>query len=387
MRVCVLSTSFPRWRGDEASVFVGRLVQAFSDVGMSGIVVTPLDDGEKKREKWDGFEILRFKYGLFSKGSLAYGRGILPNLKNNPFLLFQIPGLLFMMLLTAYRQRERWDVIHANWVVSGCVAYLLSVLTSKPFVVTIRGEDAKLLTLPVIGSIFRYVLKRASAVVSVNEAFLSSLPSGATCIPNGAEYREVVESELQEFLDRKQLGRSDKYLLFVGRLIPLKRIEKLIDMVATPHLSNYTLLLVGRIDSEYGEALREQVRDLGVTDRVRFEGSTPYSEIASYLTLSNVYLSASSHEGRSNSMLEALAAGLPVVASDIEGHAELITHGDNGILFSEDESAEEVARKVSDLLSDLEKYTLLSTKCRESVKGMSWKSSAESYKELFRRVG
>jgi glycosyltransferase involved in cell wall biosynthesis len=120
-------------------------------------------------------------------------------------------------------------------------------------------------------------------------------------------------------------------LVFTGRLHPQKNLELLLEawaMVAKQTEGN--LVLVG--DGQSREALIEQVRTLGITDRVTFTGSVP--DPAEYLRAADAFVLPSVAEGMSNSLLEAMATGLPCVVSDIGGNRDLITQGVEGYLVS-----------------------------------------------------
>lgn len=389
MRICVLTTSFPRFKDDEASVFVGRLVDAFSEEKLSGVVVVPRDSDEALIETRGSFELVRYRYGIFTKGRLAYGKGILQNVKRDPLLFLQVPLFLICMFKEAFVSRKSWDIIQANWLVTGIVAYLLSLVTRKPYVVTIRGVDAGLLSITLLKPLWNVVLRGASGIVSVNESFLADIhkrfPATAKlhCIPNGTERTPLTESAYKDFLKRRNLSQENSYLLFVGRAIPLKKIEKLIELLAQDALSDYTLLVVGRVEESYREQLATLADNKGVTDKLRFEGAVTPSEVEGYLRVARFYVTASSHEGRSNSVLEALSAGLPVIASDIPGHREVITDGFNGVLFSEDQDISEIAKRVSLLNMNSERYDQFSMNAKKSVEHLTWGNASIQYKELF----
>jgi glycosyltransferase involved in cell wall biosynthesis len=107
------------------------------------------------------------------------------------------------------------------------------------------------------------------------------------------------------------------------------------------------LLLVGEGPTEY--AVRRRAYDLGIEDRVRFLGSR--DDVAELMAASDVYVLATNWEGLPRSIIEALRAGLPVVATELAGVPELVIHGDNGYLVERgnvDELAEMLARLISD---------------------------------------
>ena len=102
LHICFLATSFPRSLDDEASVFLGRLIDAYSEIGIRGEVIVPHDRAETMEDQRGNFAIHRFRYGLFSAGRLAFGSGILPNLRRNRLLSLQVPLFLLQFFFTAF---------------------------------------------------------------------------------------------------------------------------------------------------------------------------------------------------------------------------------------------------------------------------------------------
>lgn len=387
--VCVLTSSFPRHKGDEASLFVGRLVEAFSECGLRGVVICPRDDNELRNEPWGNFTVHRFQYGLLTKGSLAYGQGILTNIKNHPLCLLQVPLFLFQLFFQAWKMRREWEVVHANWIVCAIPAFLLSLCTGRSFVVTLRGVDMKLLRVPLLGRILGFLLKKASHVVSVNLAFLSELErlhivdtAKVSCIPNGASLESFSNEEREAFLQERGLEQEKRYILFVSRVIPLKRVELLIEALALQKNSDVELLLVGRVQPDYGKRLKELAESLDCEQRVRFEGAVDAKEIALYHSVATLYATASSWEGRSNSLAEALVAGTPVVVSDIAGHSELVDRGVHGVLVSR-QTPESYAKALNELLADRELCKRYADAGKERMKAFTWQAAAAQYEALF----
>lgn len=393
MRICVLTTSFPRRQDDEASVFVGRLVSALSRSGVTGCLVVPYDRSEKTREQVGGIEIFRYKYGLFSRGRLAFGSGIIPNLKARPWLIFQAPMLLFRMWLYAFNLRGKYDLLQANWILSALPAYFIKMFVGTPYVITLRGEDVRVLSRQPFKTLLAPAIKSADYIVSVNKGFLEDIGRAYSVsdkklhfIPNGVEVPAVAEDELQVF--KKQKGISDrlKYLLFIGTIIPRKRLEALIKLVAEPKMSSFSLIACGRtLDSAYLKTLNELAKELKCEERVRFEGSVAPSKIPHYLSICRFYASASEFEGRSNAMLEALAAGRVVIASDIAAHRELIVDQESGLLFDVNRISE-LSSRLLEIDSEPERYQALARQGRFLSSSYSWQACADSYIELFNRA-
>lgn len=328
IRVAVLSTSFPRHSKDGAGIFVLRLVRAMEQRGASGVVIAPADPQASGDLGLKGFKIIR---AAVPKGVL-YGSGALSNLRANPLKILLIPLIFIGFLAATLKASRSADVIHAHWAFSALVACVGSFLTKTPYIIVIRGEDQRLLNSK-IAPLFNLAMKRAAKIVVVSEVFLNSLPDTykrkAVFIPNGAE-AEVHPESAESTILRLGLKRGE-YLASVGRVYPLKRPEILIEALAS--IPNLKLVLVGQIQSEdYRKALVNLSERCGVVTRVTFTGALSPQESLEVISGSVVTVSASSHEGRPNSLLEAMALGVPVIASDIPAHLELL--GDKKYLFS-----------------------------------------------------
>lgn len=120
------------------------------------------------------------------------------------------------------------------------------------------------------------------------------------------------------------------------------------------------LLLVGDGPTEY--AVRRRAYDLGIEDRVRFLGSR--DDVAELMAASDIYVLATNWEGLPRSIIEALRAGLPVVATDLAGVPELVTHDDNGYLVERGD-VEELAEMLGRLVADAELRARMGARSRE----------------------
>jgi len=392
-RIGILTTSYPRSLSDEAGIFVKRLVEAWNSLKLSGLVIVPFDENEPFRETQGGFRVLRYKYGLFKKGRLAFGAGILPNLRQNPLLALQIPGLIGGMTRIAFLARKEYDIMQANWLPAGVAAWLNHLLCRKPYTVTVRGEDAKFLQSRTLKYFFAPVLHHAAAVISVSKGFYKTLEDGFRLeasklhyIPNGVEIVAVDPKTCRDFVQARGLNPDEKYLLYVGRLIPLKRLEKLVELINAPGMQDYKLLVCGAIsDQEYYNKLKELISRLECQQRVVFTGRVPPKEVPYYLAIAACYVSASEYEGRPNSILEAQAAGKVVFASDIAAHREVITPGQTGFLFDPGDLPS-AAKKILEVHADSALQKMLARNCRKEACLMSWKACALHYHAVFASI-
>ena len=126
------------------------------------------------------------------------------------------------------------------------------------------------------------------------------------------------------------------------------------------------------------------VAQLGLLKQVRFLGSVTPESMPSLLSRADVLILASSSEGRPNVILEAMAAGLPVIASAIDGVTELVEDGATGLLFSSGDS-EDLARQIDVLARDSQMGSKLSKNGRAFIvdKGLLWRNTGGLYAAIY----
>ena len=391
MRLCILTTSFPRHAGDDAGVFVKRLVEAFSAQGASGVVLVPRAGEEAVSETVGQFQVQRFSFWLRGRRTLAFGAGIMPNLRRKPWLAVQIPFLIGAMTLRCIRLRGAYDCVHANWLGAGVGAWLAHLVTAKPYVITLRGEDVKLVQARWLAPLVGVVLRGAYYVVTVNNTFREIVEERFRLsrektlqIANGVAVRQVTEAEVEGFRARHALKLGAPVLVSVGRVIALKRVEALVRLLTAPELSACELVICGvEEDVEYSRSLRDEIARHDLGERVHFLGRISPTEVPLCLALGDVFASASSYEGRPNAVMEALAAGKVCFVSDILGHQEIIEDGENGFLF-DPENLEASGKRIARVYADLNLREKISQAARESVREFSWDTCARRYLEIFR---
>lgn len=157
---------------------------------------------------------------------------------------------------------------------------------------------------------------------------------------------------------------STARVVFVGRLVPVKALPVLIEAwrgVAARH-PHAELVIAG--DGPQRAALEAQVRASALEERVRFLGEV--RDVAAVLGSAAVYVQPSYTEGLSNAVLEAMAVGLPVVASRISGNEDLIRDDDNGLLVPAGD-APALARALNTLLDDPARAAQMGLRARQQI--------------------
>lgn len=155
-------------------------------------------------------------------------------------------------------------------------------------------------------------------------------------IPNGIEVARFQNP--QSVIDKHEIGlpKEAKVVIYVGRVAPEKRLPLLLQAfaAAVSDLPDTYLVIVG--DGPDMDDLRDRTVKAGLSGRVVFVGGVPYSKVPSYLAMADAFATASNTEVHPLTVLEAIAAGLPVVGVKGPGVGDIIVDGRNGLLCDDD---------------------------------------------------
>lgn len=279
MRVLVLTTSYPRGADDVAGTFVRDGVEALRAAGVDVRVVSPAG---------------------FRHFGIAYGDGIVNNLRRAPWKLLALPLFLASFAAAARRAGRDVDVVHAHWLPSVVPA----LATGKPVVLQLWGSDVALARFA--RPLARRLLRRAAVVVCASSALAE---------------------------DARALGARDVRVIPTGVAIP----ERVGEPEEPPHA-----LYVGRLSEEKGvRELAEAARGLPLVVvgdgplralLPQAVGFVPPSRLGPWYERAAVVVVPSRREGYGMVAREAMAHGRPVVATAVGGLVDAVEDGVTGIL-------------------------------------------------------
>ena len=269
---------------------------------------------------------------------------------------------------------------------SGPVGLYLNRRLALPYIVSLRGGDVPGLVpgLNRIHSLLkplrRLVLRRAGAVVA-NSASLAGLSQNADPVPVRVIPNGVDTIFFRPASNDDEPANADVFrILFVGRLPPDKNVGLLLEAVADLRgigRKGFSLDIVG--DGPARKELERVASGLGLSDCVRWHGWRCKEEVAALYRRADCFVNPSLYEGMPNTILEAMASGLPVIASSVGGNDDLVTSGETGFLF--DLSRPSVFREqLAALMDDHALRKAMGVRGREIVLSeYSWRSVAERY--------
>jgi len=251
---------------------------------------------------------------------------------------------------------DEYDVVHAHSYrhYGTYVGALLRKKRKTPFVLSPYGSvgygsSRRLMPFYIIQDLItrNYPLRYADKILANTRYEKDSL------IDFGAdpEKIDVIYREVDTALFKKTDEVVDDTVLYVGRVTPIKGIELLIETMSLLG-DSFKLVIVGPVEDEgYHGRLRYRIQALGLNDRVKFTGKTPYRDIPSYFSRALVLVLPSIYENLGGVLLEAQACECPVIATNIGGVKEVFEDGKTGFLLK-GRSAEELAEKINVLASN-----------------------------------
>lgn len=282
-----------------------------------------------------------------------------------------------------------FDAIDAHYFYpDGVAALWLAQEFGKPLAITARGSDVTELPDHAFPRrLIEQAIAGADALISVSaglKARLVELGAPAekvTVLRNGIDTAAFHPGPWAGFGDRDaaraKLGLTRPTLISVGGLIPRKRHHLTIDAMAK--LPGWDLLLVGA-GPEHA-ALQARAAERGLSDRVRLLGPRPHAELPAYYGAADAMVLASSREGWANVLLESMACGTPVIASDIPGNPEVVQCRDAGLILGENTAAG-IAAAVRDLAGAPPDRGAT----RRYAEGFGWGETSLGQYELFKKI-
>lgn len=336
MRIGVITTSYPRLAEDPAGGFVRGLNLYLLGQGHQVEVIAAGEPSEAGRPEAarpapdaDGIQVLRLPSGLFYRGGApdALARG-------GSAALVAAAGFQGRLLAACAARVRRYDALISHWLVPSGVAAALCA-AGRPHVAIAHSSDVHLLRRLRLGGLGRWLSRRARLVYTSASLQLPGAPG--VVAPMGITVSEFAATAEQRAAARRELGLVRPTVLALGRLVPVKGLGGL--LAALQPLAGVELLVAG--DGPLRRALEQQAAPLGA--RVRFLGEVRGAARRRLLHGCDALVLPSRvlPDGRTESapvvLLEALAAGCPIVASAVGGAAELLA--DAGLLVPADEPA------------------------------------------------
>lgn len=389
-RVLALTTSFPLRQGASAGVFVRHLYQNLPQQ-WKVVVVCPNDTGALKeaigvKEGAAKLEVCPVDYAPRAWRVLAQqSGGVMPGLRHAPWRALLVPVLLAGLAWRCLRSARSVELIHANWAICGAIAGKIGKYAHRPVVTTLRGDDVTRAGKSRLEAwLLDAAVSQSQAVVCVSDAMAKDLRDR---YPERAQDIHVCLNGVDDAFLHMPAMRLEQpgclRIASVGSLIRRKGYDVLIDAVARMQCRIPVSVKIAGEGPER-EQLLELAAQLGIANCFEFVGEIAPDQIPSFLGQADIFVLPSRSEGRPNVVVEALAAGLPVVCSALPGVEGLVESGANGWVVGIDD-ADAIAKALDEAaampMERLRRGLAARERMRASPHG--WREAGARYSALF----
>jgi glycosyltransferase involved in cell wall biosynthesis len=244
----------------------------------------------------------------------------------------------------------------------------------------------------VLNFLHRAVFKRADAVQAISH-FLANwstkmgFDGTPEVVPNGVDIEtfaaRISEDRRAQLRQRHGFGDEDVVLVTASRLSFKNGVDDLIRAIAKLP-PEFKLLIAG--EGEDRGMLEAEVANLNIASRVVFHGITSHDDLPALLQASDIFVRASRSEGLGNSFLEAMAAGIPIVGTNVGGIPDFLTDGETGV-FCLPNNPDSIAMAVSRIAHDADLRAALITNGERLVRERyNWDDIAQKMREVLTRT-
>ena len=366
-------------------------IGCYPTVGGSGVVATEL----ARALAAAGDEVHLLSYAVPPRWSWAGPRLFFHEVAVRQYPLFEYPpySLALATKMVEVSRQQKLDLLHVHYAIPNAVSAILArqILAPQPVkvITTLHGTDITLIgNDPSYAETTRFGIAESDGVTAVSEwlrkATLETLdvPKSIEVVPNFIDPERYDQARARRG-PRRWAETGEKLLVHVSNMRPVKRIS---DVVRVFHRVSRDvpsrLLLVG--DGPELARAEQLARELGIADRIRFVGTVALVE--DILVHCDLFLLPSESESFGLAALEALACGVPVIASDVGGVPEVIDHGETGRLCPVGD-VDAMAESAVELLRNEDELVRLGENGRaRAAQRFSMNDIVGRYREFYRRV-
>lgn len=280
-------------------------------------------------------------------------------------------------------KQEKYDLIHAHAYLSGIPGKILSKLLGIPVIFTVHGSN--LLDLNKQNPLYyleKFILTyiKYDAEITVSKSFLKykNVNSNIIAIPNGVnieEFAKVIKSKLKNKFVYLWIGRFDKVK---GLPLLLEAFNKLLK-----HFKNIQLILVG--NGPEISSIRLLVDKYQLNKFIKIIPKTDHRNIIKIYKQANVFILPSLSEGQPITILEAWAAKLPVIATNVGDNAELVENGVNGLLIRSN-SVEKLYNAMLKIYQNAKLENMGNSGYKLVKNNYSWSDSVMKLNQLYKQI-
>ena len=313
-----------------------------------------------------------------------------------PKIFRSLYGIFYFLSLYLFVKRIRkkfdFDIIDAHWAYpDGLAAVLIAKLLRKKVSISLRGSDINRFPKSfLLRSQIRFALNNADLVISVSrflgeDAKRIGVKKNIIIIPNGADPKLFKQRDKNKARNKLNLPKDKQIILAIGGLIKRKGFNYLIE--AIQHIleqrKDILLLIIGKggVEGNETDNLKKQIKIMGLKNYVNLLLQKPHKELPWWINSCDVFCLPSLREGYPNVLVEALACGKPVIATNAYGAREIVKDKKYGFLVKR-KDVPELASALTNAMNKKWNAKEISRYGRSN----SWQDVAKKIESEFRRI-
>lgn len=398
MRVLMITSSYPKWPGETTAPFIEEIARAVAARGHDVDVILPHHPQWARAPAEGRVRFFPYRYAPDAWSLWGFAQSLESDVKvrRGVYLLAPLVALALRRTLSGRLMSQRYDVVHAHWVVPNA-ALVTDVVRAHglPFVVSLHGSDVFLAerfapARRLAGAAFRAAgaVTACSGDLRLRALRLGAHPARTLSVPYGVDVAAFSpDTRLAGVRERLGLPAGGLFVLALGRLVEKKGFRHLIEAAAG--CAGVHVAIAG--DGDLRPSLEGQARASGAP--VTFPGTLERGLTAAALAAADVVAipsvvdRAGNVDGLPNTLLEALASGRAVVASRVAGIPDVVRDGDNGLLVPEQDAAA-LRAALERLRDDAGLRARLGRAARAfALERLTWAAAARAFEDAYVLAG
>jgi len=372
MKVLIISLAYPPFIGG-AELAVKEITDRIDNINFDLITVN-LDGKQPKKEVIGNVNIYRIGKGKLSK------------------YFFPFMAARFAEILHRQNQYDTVWAIMANQAGLAAMKFKNKFPQVKYLLTLQEGDSLKSIWLKTwfIRSWYRSIYVKADYIQAIsnflrNRAIKYGCKGPVEVIPNGVDISNFTSNnvfqELNDFRNQLGLGPNEKVIITVSRLVKKNGVDILIKSMKN---LDVRLLILG--EGELDSQLKALAQELGLKDKVLFFGQISHKDLPRYLHSADIFVRPSRSEGLGSAFLEAMAAGLPIIATKVGGIPDFLKDRETG-LFCEVNNPRDLREKIEDIFEDAElRENLINNGKKLVLQEYDWRAISERMKNIFSKL-
>jgi glycosyltransferase involved in cell wall biosynthesis len=401
MRIAVLTSSYPRFKGDGTAPFVMSISEALAKRAHILHIIAPYDI--LVDEKFESpVPIKRFKY-IWPKNFhiMGHARSLKADVKLRSSSVILVPFFAIASIINLIKEARKIDaqIIHAHWVLpNGFSAAIASKILGIPFIISLHGSDIFTASKNILfRAVAKWTFQQSSFVTACSQELCDRAKQinkniNIKVIPWGADPEKFKPLTDKNKIREKYGWSPDEIIIStLGRMVYKKGFSQLIDIAPSLINSDKKVRIVIGGSGPLENELKEKTTQMELSKNVLFPGRIPWNEVPEFLAASDIFVLPSQRDiagnldGLPTVLLEAMACGLPCVASDVGG-VSMVINKNNGFLVQPSDTNQLLSKLLLLIQNSKLREEMSAASRKDILLQFNWESVAKVFEKIICKI-